>query len=160
MSKVLKMRRPQLECQACGATADASCDCGAPYLPAGQRAVAAIKANPGKSDRAIAAQIGVSPTTVGKARQLSIVDSSRKRLGKDGKVRRLPTRQAPARNENLLLPEFEKVITQLERLCSKSLGVFADTMRAPSDLENLAEKVSAWLRGVAKAKQAAAKDAA
>lgn len=42
---------------------------GVAYVPAGKRAAAAVAANPEKSDRAIAAELGVSPTTVGKARK-------------------------------------------------------------------------------------------
>jgi ParB-like chromosome segregation protein Spo0J len=50
------------------------------------------------SDREIAAQCAVSPTTVGKLRkQLSTVDSSSPRRGKDGKVRRSPKRGNPRR---------------------------------------------------------------
>jgi hypothetical protein len=41
--------------------------------------------SPEKSDRVIAAEIGISPTTVGKARQLSSSGQSKKRIGKDGK---------------------------------------------------------------------------
>ena len=62
------------------------------YVPAGTRAAEAIAKNPGKSDRAIADEIGVSPTTVGKARQLSTTGQLKKRTGKDGKIRKLPRR--------------------------------------------------------------------
>jgi hypothetical protein len=77
----------QLGCSACGATADAACDCGAPYLPAGQRAAEAVAANPEKSDRAIAAEIGVDKNTVAAARRKSGGEDSppEKRTGKDGK---------------------------------------------------------------------------
>lgn len=71
--------------------------CGAPYIPASERAAAAIAANPGKSDRAIAAEIGTSPTTVGKARRLTGQSIIVKRTGRDGKVRKMPkTKAAPA----------------------------------------------------------------
>jgi hypothetical protein len=77
----------QIGCSACGATANASCDCGAPYLPAGQRAAEAVAANPEKSDRAIAAEIGVDKNTVAAARRKSGGEDSppEKRTGKDGK---------------------------------------------------------------------------
>ena len=51
----------KLECSACGATTDAACDCGASYTPAGARAAKAVAANPERSDRAIAAELGVAP---------------------------------------------------------------------------------------------------
>jgi hypothetical protein len=58
----------RLACSSCGAETDASCNCGAPYLPAGMRAAKAIAENPEKSDRAIAADIGVDHKTVGSVR--------------------------------------------------------------------------------------------
>ena len=59
--------------------------------------VAHVAANPEKSDRAIAKEIGVSHPTVGKARKELTgnglpVDT---RIGLDGKVRRLPQRENP-----------------------------------------------------------------
>jgi hypothetical protein len=55
----------RLECIECGETADAACRCGVAYVPAGARAAKAIADNPEKSDRAIAAELGVSDMTVG-----------------------------------------------------------------------------------------------
>ena len=84
----------KLECSSCGAKADAACNCGTPYIPAGERAARAVAASPEKSDRAIAAELGVSHTTVQNARKATgnhlPVDE---RIGLDGKVRRLPTRR-------------------------------------------------------------------
>ncbi len=71
MAKIIPLHRPspaKIGCSSCGATVDAACDCGAPYLPAGQRAAEAVAANPEKSNRAIAADIGVDHKTVAKAR--------------------------------------------------------------------------------------------
>jgi hypothetical protein len=93
MSKtnVVPLRRPaalplQIACSACGATTEAACDCGLPYVPAKERAAAAVAVNPEKSDRAIAAEIGVDHKTVGAARR-SVGEHSppEKRVGKDGK---------------------------------------------------------------------------
>jgi hypothetical protein len=63
------------------------CDCGAPYVSAGQRAAEALKANPEKSNRSIADDIGVSEFTVRKARKKSTSskDEVEKRIGRDGK---------------------------------------------------------------------------
>lgn len=91
---VVSFRRPALEigCSSCGATVDAACDRGAPYMPAGQRAAAAIAANPQMSNRAIAEETGISEPTVRRARTASH-DAVDARVGLDGKVRRLPTRR-------------------------------------------------------------------
>jgi hypothetical protein len=50
-----------------------------------RRAAEAIKANPKKSDRAIAADIGVNQKTVGAARRSAEEYSSPERIGRDGK---------------------------------------------------------------------------
>lgn len=95
MGAVYEIRRAivRLECSACGAEANASCDCAKPYVPASAKAAAAIAANPNKSDRAIAAEIGVDHKTVGKARRDATgEDSPVERVGLDGKTRRLPQR--------------------------------------------------------------------
>jgi hypothetical protein len=52
---------------ACGAEANASCDCGKKYVPANVKATA----HPGMSDRAIAKEIGVDHKTLGRARMES-----------------------------------------------------------------------------------------
>lgn len=91
---VIQMSVQRMSCTACGAEANASCNCGKPYVPAKQRAKEAIEANPQKSDRAIAADIGVSHETVSKARRESPVNElTPEREGRDGKVYRLPVRQ-------------------------------------------------------------------
>lgn len=90
----------QIFCSDCGACADAACNCGAPYLPAGQRAMKAIEANPERSDRAIATELGIGNKTVSRARQQATVshdtveDRQPKRIGKDGKKRRMPVKKA------------------------------------------------------------------
>jgi len=82
----------RMQCSKCGAEANASCDCCAPYVPARQRAAEAVAAHPEKSDRAIAAEIGVSHTTLQQARQLATdLPVDEPRTGKDGKTRRLPS---------------------------------------------------------------------
>lgn len=74
-------------CTGCGAEANASCNCGLAYVPASQRAAEAIKNNPEKSNRAIAAELGVSDMTVGRAREsLGATYVAPDRLGRDGKI--------------------------------------------------------------------------
>lgn len=87
-----KLQVARLECSRCGAEVDAACTCGAPYVPAGARAAVAVAANPGKSDRAIADEIGVGKDTVRRARSTGACAPVEKRTGKDGKARKPPGR--------------------------------------------------------------------
>ncbi len=93
---VVPLRRSslaRLACTQCGAQTDAACNCGVGYMPAGAKATEAVAANPEKSDRAIAAEIGVASNTVRRARQATAPSGAvRKRVGKDGKARKLPTK--------------------------------------------------------------------
>src|SRR4029077_7963628 len=68
------------ECPKCGN----NCQCGVPYVPKTIRAAEAIKADPNKSARAIAAEIGVSRETVRQARGDNR-HLSPERTGRDGK---------------------------------------------------------------------------
>ena len=115
---------------------EGSCGCGVAYVKAGVFAEAAVKANPGKSDRAIAEEIGTSPTTVGKARkQLSNGGQLEKRTGKDGKTRKMPK----ARGEGPQAAKFRKTreairdaVARGDDVVTKSvaenLGVSVDTV--------------------------------
>ena len=82
-----------LVCSACGASGHANCDCGAPYVPKGTRAAEAIKANPHKSDRALAEELGVGNATVSRARRASTVSRDTVRTGLDGKKRKQPKKR-------------------------------------------------------------------
>jgi hypothetical protein len=74
-------------CSECGAEGTASCDCGAPYLPAGMRASQALAAHPEKSNRAIAAEVGVGVETIRRARIARDPNGSPdKTIGLDGKA--------------------------------------------------------------------------
>jgi len=84
----------QLQCTMCKAETAAACSCGATYrVKPAERAAAAITEHPEKSDRAIAAEVGVSPTTVGKARASTVHTGQldEPRVGLDGKTRKLPS---------------------------------------------------------------------
>jgi hypothetical protein len=77
----------QMVCTGCGAEANASCNCGKPYVPKKQRAAEAIAANPQKSDRAIAEELGIGTMTVNRARrEAGVPDGTPEREGRDGKV--------------------------------------------------------------------------
>jgi hypothetical protein len=83
-------------CIRCGAKAKPGCQCDAAYVPARVYAAKAIAAHPEKSDRAIAAAIGVDSKTVAKARKATAEKSAvAKRIGRDGKARKLPARMTP-----------------------------------------------------------------
>src|SRR6266550_529556 len=81
-----------LHCSACGISASTACACGAPYVSAGKIAARAVAEHPEKSDRAIADELGIDHKTVGRARRKSTGDNAPvgKRVGKDGKARKLP----------------------------------------------------------------------
>lgn len=69
-----------------------------------QRAAAAIAANPGKSDQAVAAEIGVGKDTVRRVRKATGACAPvEKRIGKDGKTRKVPT----AKVETFCADEFD-----------------------------------------------------
>jgi hypothetical protein len=85
----------QFECSKCGVPA--GCNCGVKVIPTAPtlaRATEAIKRNPNKSNRAIAEEIGVSEPTVRRARKATASSDdavAKKRVGRDGKARKLPT---------------------------------------------------------------------
>jgi hypothetical protein len=99
MSQIISIKRrtsiARLECSTCGATADAACNCGAPYVRAGSRAAQAIAANPEKSNRMIAEETRISEPTIRRARKSTASNDAVGRKGKDGKVRKLPRRPEP-----------------------------------------------------------------
>src|ERR1700726_4036552 len=83
-------------CSKCGAKAKPGCNCGVAYVPARVYAAKAVAAHPEKSDRTIAREIGVSDKTVAAARKATAEKSAvAKRIGRDGKARKLPTRMTP-----------------------------------------------------------------
>jgi hypothetical protein len=93
----IKISIQRMVCTGCGAEANASYNCGKAYMPKAVRAAEAVAANPEKSDRAIAAELGdISHVTVGKARKEATgnqlpVDE---RIGLDGKTRKRPAKRA------------------------------------------------------------------
>lgn len=65
---------------------------GKPYVPKKQRAAEAIAANPNKSDRAIAADLGLATSTVQDGAKFMWPRPFDEREGRDGKIYRLPGR--------------------------------------------------------------------
>jgi hypothetical protein len=138
--------KQQLRCSGCGATTDAACACGVGYVPAHEYAAKAVAANPGKSDRAIAAELGLDHKTVGKARRSTGEKSPvEKRVGQDGKVRRLPKRRSRAqssapssRNRKpaaLILSQIERLVGDLAAAVEKGVRseIFDGRVRAVAD---------------------------
>ena len=95
----VKQQPAQLCCSGCGVTIDAACNCHLPYVPAGVAAAKAIEAHPEKSNVAIAKKIGVHESTVREARKTATSGNPEvvKRIGLDGKARRLPENKRPER---------------------------------------------------------------
>jgi len=125
-----------LECSECGAKGEGSCRCGVPYVPAGERAAKAIEANPEKSDRAIAAESGISRATVQRARKAGgSHEPPEKRKGRDGKnyPSKAPTAKKrariattrPSKRKPKLLPKTAPLNQQTNNL-TRSLGDFID----------------------------------
>jgi hypothetical protein len=68
-----------------------TCDCGVPYVPAHVAAAKAVAEHPEQSDRAIAKATGIPRATIQRARTGSTGPNEPvKRIGLDGKSRRLP----------------------------------------------------------------------
>jgi hypothetical protein len=121
---VIKMSVQRMVCTGCGAEANASCNCGLNYVPKSVRAAEAVKANPEKSNRAIAAETGVSEPTVLRARQdagASHDAPDEERVGRDGnsypatQTRARPDAKTDAKTgaanlKNLFLMNCEKAI--------------------------------------------------
>lgn len=99
-STVIQMSVQRMVCTECGAEANASCNCGVSYVAKSVRAAQAIKANPTRSDRSIAAELGIDHKTVGKARGEF---SPPERIGQDGKsysIRQRVTEDVPSELES------------------------------------------------------------
>jgi hypothetical protein len=107
----------QLRCSECGEIAEAACDCGAPYLPAGARAAEAIAKHPEKSDRAIAAEAGVNRRTVVRARKQLVHSApvAEQRIGLDGKKRKQPKRKLKIVSNGDEMPSEEEAHASWQR---------------------------------------------
>lgn len=132
----------QMVCTACGSEANASCNCGKPYLPKKSLAAKAIAANPQKSDRAIAADIGVDHKTVGAARrELGGEDSPPEREGRDGKVYRLPVREVEPNGPQEIKESFFSLVDMALRISELDLSGISVTPKMRKAME---EVITAW----------------
>jgi hypothetical protein len=138
---ILKMpdTKLRLHCAKCGVMTEAKCGCGVGYVTASNAAAAAVKANPEKSDRAIAAEIGVGLGTVQRARKAVDPNGSpEKRTGRDGKNYPAKpkgskrTRQMPKLDEavRIIRPLFDAGKPFSERTLTKEHGISHGTLAA------------------------------
>jgi hypothetical protein len=105
----------RLECPKCHAETNAPCNCGVAYVPKSIKAQEAVAAHPEKSNRAIAAEVGVDEKTVRKAREATADKSAveTRRTGMDGVTRKLPERKAEPEPEDT--DDVEPKATEAER---------------------------------------------
>ena len=121
---VIKMVDRHIFCSDCGAKGEAGCDCGAGYISASAFAAKASARNPGKSNRAIAEEIGVSESTVrvGRKEQLRENNAVEHRTGKDGRRRKMPIRSVPGSKAKHKIDERTgDEITQYEGIKRKAV---------------------------------------
>jgi len=106
--------RPKLFCFKCNAKAQAACDCGVAYLPAHVAAAIAVAEHPEWSDRAIAKETGIPRATLQRARKSTGPNEPVKRIGLDGKSRRLPQHSNPPPEvEQQYLPVAKALVANL-----------------------------------------------
>jgi hypothetical protein len=106
---------PLLRCTGCGVEIPAVCDCNLPYDIV-KPSVAAKKyaeAHPEKSNRAIAADIGVNDKTVRQVRKQSAPET--KRTGRDGKQH--PAQRQPAPSTGRVL-DHQHLVQRINRFTS------------------------------------------
>lgn len=147
-AKILKMPKPltRLQCSKCGATANASCDCGVAYLPAGEIAERALKANPEKSNAIIAAETGVAKSTLHFVRN-KLADQNctpAKVIGRDGKTYPTKYRPRPPDPNQQPEPRWQRSVSNLagdivsiRAFWSKEFGEQWKKFDVPSDLLKL-----------------------
>jgi hypothetical protein len=147
---VIPISIQRMVCSGCGAEANVSCNCGVAYMPKAVRAAEAIKANPEKSNRAIAAETGADEKEVRRQRaklEETTADMSavQKRTGLDGKTRSVrkrippvdPSSIDPATNGDAFVKP-DKQLDRFQRIAS-GLQIYAaclDRMKLP-DLQTL-----------------------
>jgi hypothetical protein len=145
-----QVRKQELDylCSKCGA--ERGCDCNAPAI---KRAAVALATNPEKSDRAIAAEIGVSHPTVAKARQeaeatgkLLPVD---RRIGADGKARTRKPKVAQIQIDKLRAVNsrlFAESCSVIDELKTKNKVLAAECTKLKAENERLKAE-NATLKG-------------
>lgn len=157
---VIKMSIQRMACTGCGAEANVSCNCGKPYIPAAQRVREYDGANPGKSTRQAAADLGITSGTVTKARKSGAsteapaaadrAEPEARSTGKDGKSyprKRITT--AEAHSEAVTRRRvFKQCVADVVRKVQQGAGL-VDALGSEIDDEILAEfdrVIEAWAK--------------
>jgi hypothetical protein len=150
MSKKPSPDSRRLFCSQCGAQAKAACDCrGAFYVPARMYAAQAIAANPGKSNRVLAKEIGVDESTVRVARKAVAGNPATdiRRIGQDGK--NYPATKPSAqrvnfaiedRTEQLEVPYY--VSTEAQRFTYKHANPTPDELVHTPEAEEVIDAIT------------------
>lgn len=129
----------RLECSKCGAEAEASCNCGAPYIPARDVAAKAIAANPKLSNRKIAHATGVSLDTVNRAR-------------KSTERNRSPAQAIEESEEKQILPPAARIRGFIYRADEAARGAQEDNLaglRITNEMKAAAKRAArAWTKVV------------
>ena len=114
---VIPFTMQRMICTGCGAEANASCTCGVAYVPAAKRVADYDKANPGRSTRQAAADLGTTSNTVSKARRSGATQVAPDTVtGRDGKryqAKRMPKQVMPTEEE----AEEEYQLTIYDQAC-------------------------------------------
>lgn len=133
---VIQFSVQRMACTGCGVEANANCNCGVAYTPKIVRAEEAIKANPQKSNRAIAEEIGVAEGTVRAARNSRAQDYAPEdeRVGRDGKsYPSKPKQQRGRRFEPPQETQHDRDLTMLlgvwEAACTTAREAFLETVQ-------------------------------
>jgi hypothetical protein len=131
----------RLICIGCGAETNATCNCGMEYRPKSERAREAVEANPEKSNRAIAKEIGADKVIVDRARkQLEAsgdMSPVKERIGLDRKTRKVPEKKRASEPPLPGSEEYERDKTECIRLArnvenaERDLAEFVDNDAAP-----------------------------
>jgi hypothetical protein len=119
----------RLQCSACGAEANASCNCGVHYVPVQQRVAEYDAASPGRSTRQAAADLGVSHESVRTARSGSGVNhlTPETVTGRDGKnypaVKRPIYKPEPGEDDliDFIIDHFMRLSFQAQTRCALRL---------------------------------------
>jgi hypothetical protein len=112
------------ECPKCGN----NCQCGVPYVPKTVRVAEYDKANPGKSTRQAAADLGLSHMTVERSREAAVTDVTPETvIGRDGKSYPATKPKLPS-----YIPDAEPISpgeTDVVALARKHLAAIIDLTR-------------------------------
>jgi hypothetical protein len=147
----------KLICTQCGADGEIGCECGVAYIaianktPKAAQVAEALKdpANAVKSDRVIAAELGVGNKTVSRVRRATVsFDTVAKRVGKDGKARKSPSAKPALK----LVPRvnFGEIDIGTEPIRGQPVQLMPATLQRLRDCKMRVETVAARVDLVAK----------